>query len=231
MRWTVRVDRPTVPRSERNWPMWATRRRNEPTTTRKARVHFLAAWVLCSSSFAPRVIAQQQPFVELVKLAAGITDADDKLGDALALDGDRLLLGLAADKDDPRQTGSAYIVERDASGAWVVAAKLNLAGGSVGAGFGHSVALQGDRALIGAHSDDSPAQSAGSAAVFDRQPDGQWLQVASLKAADSEPGDHLGYSVALSGNAALVGAPNVGTNSPFAPSIGAAYVFERQPDG
>jgi len=68
----------------------------------------------------------------------------------------------------------------------------------------------------------------GAAYVFVRGPSpASWSQVAILSAADGAQGDEFGYSVALSGNTAVIGAPfddDNGTDS------GSAYVFAVGPD-
>ena len=52
-----------------------------------------------------------------------------------------------------------------------------------------------------------------------------WSQQAELIASDSAPGDHFGYSVAVSGDTVVVGAPGhtVGANA----GQGVAYIFAR----
>jgi hypothetical protein len=56
-----------------------------------------------------------------------------------------------------------------------------------------------------------------------------WSQLAELTASDGGPDDELGWSVAVSGNTVVVGAPfaNVGSNQ----SQGAAYVFVKPKSG
>lgn len=104
--------------------------------------------------------------------------------------------------------------------------------GSVGAGdgdsadqFGRAVALDGDTALVGASRDGDPnGEGAGSAYVFARS-DGTWSQMAKLVADDGDGGDAFGYSVALSGDTAVVGAPR--DEDPNGGKAGSAYVFSR----
>lgn len=85
--------------------------------------------------------------------------------------------------------------------------------------FGFSVAIDGDTAVVGARGE----VNQGSAYVFVR--DGaSWTQQAKLMIGDSTPGDNFGYSVAVSGDTALVGA-FLGKNN--GKMTGAAYVFTR----
>jgi hypothetical protein len=95
---------------------------------------------------------------------------------------------------------------------------LKAGDGAAGDQFGFSVALGGDIALVGAPDWNS---GVGTAYVFERQGE-TWRQWAELSASDGAAGDQFGFSVALDGNIALIGAPGKDTG------IGAAYVFERR---
>jgi len=104
--------------------------------------------------------------------------------------------------------------------------KLVASDGYEAQNFGYSVALLGDRALIGAR--DSAEVGNGSAYVFERQGDDSWLEVAKLIASDGAVGDYFGGAVSLSEDRAIVGAwkdDDLGDRS------GSAYIFERQGDG
>lgn len=93
--------------------------------------------------------------------------------------------------------------------------------GGPGDQFGYSVALSGDTALVGAAADDG---SQGSAYVFLRSA-GTWSFAARLTASDGVSGNMFGFSVALSGDTALVSAPFHNDMK------GAAYVFVKPGDG
>ncbi len=102
--------------------------------------------------------------------------------------------------------------------------KLTAADGAANDYLGYSVALDGDTALVGAPYDDAPGAEQGSAYVFVRN-GVTWTQQAKLTAQDGSSNDYFGYSVALKGNLALVGAivgPGISD-----PNQGAVYVFER----
>ena len=83
--------------------------------------------------------------------------------------------------------------------------------------FGWSVALDGSTAVVGAPGKDSKA---GAAYVFVRSR-GKWTQQAKLTASDAAAGGQFGWSVALDGSTAVVGAPGKDSKA------GAAYVFVR----
>ena len=89
--------------------------------------------------------------------------------------------------------------------------------------FGASVSISGDTALVSAHRDADKGSSSGSAYIFVRSV-GEWVQQAKLIASDGSFSDIFGYSVSLSGNTALVGAPQ---DNDDGPDSGSAYVFVR----
>ncbi|NNE34075.1 MAG: hypothetical protein HKN13_02490, partial [Rhodothermales bacterium] len=91
--------------------------------------------------------------------------------------------------------------------------------------FGRSVAIDGDTALIGAsREDDSGTYNNGAAYVFTRS-GGSWSEQAKLLASDKASGDYFGYSVAIDGDTALIGAS--GEDDSGTSQNGAAYVFTR----
>ncbi|MCH8165013.1 MAG: FG-GAP repeat protein, partial [Planctomycetes bacterium] len=87
--------------------------------------------------------------------------------------------------------------------------------------FGFSVAISGATAIVGAfQDDDNGAANSGSAYLFDTT---TGRQIAKLLADDGAAQDLFGYSVAISGETAIVGAyfdDDNGSNS------GSAYLFD-----
>ncbi|HNE30118.1 MAG TPA: T9SS type A sorting domain-containing protein, partial [Saprospiraceae bacterium] len=75
--------------------------------------------------------------------------------------------------------------------------------------FGHSVAISGNNAVVGAAGDDDKGAEAGAAYRFSRNQGGadNWGQVAKLLGTQTQAGDEFGHSVAASGQYAVVGAP------------------------
>jgi len=117
--------------------------------------------------------------------------------------------------------GAAYVFVQGGS-TWSQQAELTAPDGAAGDDFGSSVAINGTTAVVGARSHNSQQ---GAAYVF-VQTDGTWTPEAELTASDGEPCDFLGWSVALSGGTAVVGAP--GEPSPAGGCFktpGAAYIF------
>ncbi|MEZ4699149.1 MAG: T9SS type A sorting domain-containing protein [Rhodothermales bacterium] len=171
-------------------------------------------------------------WVQTATLSASDGGQLDLFGAGVSLDGDRALVGAIFDVVNGYQSGSAYLLEQQADGSWLEAAKLAPVDGSIVQSFGSSVALDGDRALIAAdftNLDNGALERAGAAYVFERQDDGSWIQTAMLTADEPEAWDFFGRSVALEGNRALIGV--VGDSNAIGVEQGSAYVFERQATG
>ena len=90
-------------------------------------------------------------------------------------------------------------------------------------GFGTAVSVSGDVALVGAPFDDVVAGDSGSAYLFERTALG-WNPSARLTPNDGAADDWFGWSVAVEGGTAEIGAP--GDGDPGA-SSGSVYVFQR----
>ncbi|MFN8766708.1 MAG: fibronectin type III domain-containing protein [Lysobacteraceae bacterium] len=160
-------------------------------------------------------------WVQRAKLVASDGAWDDQFGGSLALDDDTAVVG--ASSDNVTQ-GSAYVFTRGVA-EWTQQAKLVAADGRPGSRFGTSVALDGNTVVVGAPFQDVGSNfERGAAYVFVRN-GLTWTSQIKLTAADGEAEDEFGWSVAVSGNTALVGArsDNVGDNS----NQGSAYVFSR----
>jgi len=159
------------------------------------------------------------------KLTATDGAAGDLFGVRVALAGDTALIGARLDDDDVNgvDSGSAYVFTRSGDG-WSQQAKLTAADGAAGDWFGYSVALADDTALIGAGNHDGVnGVDSGSAYVFTRSGT-TWSQKTKLTAADGKAGDQFGGKVAISGDAAVVGARLV-DNVIKGVDSGAVYVF------
>ncbi|MFN2591089.1 MAG: hypothetical protein ABR518_10025, partial [Actinomycetota bacterium] len=108
---------------------------------------------------------------------------------------------------------------------WTEQAKLTAPDPGSFDGFGLSVALDGDTAMIGAPAVDTPAGAdAGSAYAFVRSGT-TWTVQAHLVVSGGAAGDGSGTSVAVRGNTAMIGAPAV--DIPAGADAGSAYVFIR----
>ena len=169
------------------------------------------------------------------KLTAGGAGRDDDFfGMAVAADGDTALVGAlqAYDADFNNRPGAAYVFTwNSVSEVWTKNATLNASDGDNGDGFGRSVALDGDTAVVGAYQNDEgkPGEiqvtNTGSAYIFTKDSQGMWKQTAQLTASDAADGDQFGYSVAVDGDTIVVGA-HLDDDGDGAES-GSVYVFTK----
>ncbi len=118
--------------------------------------------------------------------------------------------------------GSAYIFRFDGV-KWIEEQKLTSLDGAIGDGFGYSVGLDGDLALIGAPNDDDNGDLSGSAYVF-RYDGSRWLEEQKLTASDAAMDDIFGRSASVSGNVVAVGAPRY-VDGNLSDDSGGVYVF------
>ncbi len=157
-------------------------------------------------------------WVQQTELAASDGVAGDYFGSSVAISGNTALIG-AATKTIGSNTlqGAAYVFVHSGS-SWGPQLELTASDGATGDSFGRSVAISGNTAVIGASGKNS---NRGAAYVFAYG--GSWSQQAELTASDGASNDRFGFSVATSGNTALVGASTktIGSNT----QQGAAYVF------
>ncbi len=134
-------------------------------------------------------------------------------GDSVAISGSTAVVGASA---SDLNTGSAYVFV-NSGGIWTQQAELSASDAAQGDNFGFSVAISGSTVIVGAYSKNS---FKGAAYVFVRS-GGIWTQRAEFTASDGEAYNNFGWSVAVSGSTAVVGAPGRISGT------GAAYVFVR----
>ena len=154
---------------------------------------------------------------EQQQLIASDTQENDAFGSAVVLSGDTALVGAPAeDNAGGANAGSAYVFVRTGT-TWSEQVKLTASNAEAGDSFGHSVAIAGDTAVIGA----PLAGTGGSAYVFERL--GTWGEQTELAGHDTELFDGFGEAVAVSDDTVVVGAPN--GISGDSEAAGAAYAF------
>ncbi len=129
-----------------------------------------------------------------------------RFGTAIATDGERVIVGMPEAEPCVGQGGGAFIYKWQ-SGAWLREANLSLANLTADARFGAAVAIDGNRAIVGAPDDGNAAQ--GSVHVF-LLVDGDWLHEQSITLDQPRPGDAFGAAVALRAGSAIAGAPGGG---------------------
>ncbi len=149
--------------------------------------------------------------------------AVDFVGLSVAIGGDTIVAGAPAhDVGGDVDQGAAYVFVRDGA-TWSQQDSLTAALGDAFDELGSSVAIDGDRIVVGAYADTVAGHAyQGSVYVYER--DGAaWTERARLIAGDGATDDVFGSSVAVSGDTIAVGAygHDVGGNT----VQGAVYVF------
>lgn len=131
-------------------------------------------------------------------------------GQSVSLSGDWAIVG--SDK-------AAHMFQRTGS-TWTEKAKLTA---DEATDFGRSVSINGNYAVVGATNINQSPQI-GAAYVFHLSGD-TWQQQAVLIASDGTTYDYFGWSVSISGDYIIVGAPGANASGMIEP--GAAYIFWR----
>ncbi|MFI5300745.1 MAG: hypothetical protein ACHREM_21900, partial [Polyangiales bacterium] len=131
-------------------------------------------------------------------------------GFSVAIQGDTAMVG---EPEDATSNGLAFVFTRSGT-VWSKSATLRPTAQKF---LGASVALDGDTAIVGSPYDSGKQ---GSAYVFARSGT-TWTQQGQLLAPDLVAGDQAGWSVAIRGDNAVIGAPFRQSNT------GAAYSFQR----
>ncbi len=140
-------------------------------------------------------------------LVAPDPTADAGFGRAVALDGDRLVIGAPGAETFQ---GAVYVAQADPAGAWSVRLRLIAPVPAAQQFYGSAVALAGDRMVVGALNDPRSGGHAGRAFVLDWTEAGGWAAVADLAPTKDPAGDNFGSAVALAGPDVWIGAPNAG---------------------
>ena len=154
---------------------------------------------------------------ELGTLSANDGVAGDRFGVSVAISGALVLVGADGDTEHGSFSGSAYVFDANTG---VQLHKLVPADGAADDYFGFAVALSGTTAVVGAFGDDDQGSFAGAVYLFDAS---TGAELAKLYASDAAIDDYFGYSVAVSGTTALVGAFGNDDNGSLS---GAAYLID-----
>jgi hypothetical protein len=146
-----------------------------------------------------------------------------QFGSSLALGGHIAVIGSPSEDESGRDSqGAAYVLERSGT-VWSQQARLTAANPRASEYFGWAVAIDGESALIGATAAQfSWDNTQGAAYVFSRTA-GTWSQQSKLTASNPSPIDSFGWSVAIDGGTALIGARY--DDGPGGQYQGSAYIF------
>ena len=164
---------------------------------------------------------QNGNWLESMKLVPSDGASRMLFGSSVSLANNRALIGAHLDNEGGIYAGAAYVYESPNGAVWNETAKLTSLNPSETDQLGVSVSLSGNRALLGAYTNESGTAS-GSAYVFENDGN-QWQQTAHIVPDGLNEMDFFGQSVSLAGNRALIGAQHDQDNG-F--NSGAAFYYE-----
>ncbi len=155
-------------------------------------------------------------WTEQAKLTADDASPYAYFGYSVSISADYVVIGAYGDNN----VGAAYVFKREGD-AWIEEAKLTAGDAAPEDYFGYCVSIDGQSIIIGAYGKDDAGEKSGAAYIFSF--DGiVWNEETKLTADDAAAYDYFGFSVAISGNHAIIGAygdDDEGIDS------GSAYIF------
>ncbi|HPI96081.1 MAG TPA: FG-GAP repeat protein [Gammaproteobacteria bacterium] len=161
---------------------------------------------------------------------------EDAFGVSLDISGNRAVVGAFRDDDKGNNAGAAYVYEYKNIGntsEWTLVKKLLATNGATEDEFGRSVAIDGDRIVIGAFKDDYiifnggipvPVSNAGSVYVFEY--DGfKWVETQNIRSGEGllAQNDLFGFAVDIHGDRIAIGAYSDDENGI---NSGAVYIYQ-----
>jgi hypothetical protein len=156
-------------------------------------------------------------------LTASDGAAGDEFGYSVAISNDYAIVGAPYDDNNGTSSGSVYILKQDGV-PWAETQMLTASDSAASDHFGNSVAISDDYAIVGAPDDDNNGTNSGCMYILKRN-GLLWAETQMLTASDNAAGDEFGYSVSISGEYAVVGAPNDDNNGSYSGSV---YIYKRE---
>ena len=168
-------------------------------------------------------LSSATPMVPVATLHNPSSTAGDNFAKSVAISGTRVVVGVPLDDTGASASGSVYVYDLSSSTPAVPVATLNNPDPAAGDYFGNAVAISGSQVVVGAYFDDTGANAAGSAYVYDLSSSSPTVPVTALNNPNPTENDFFGYSVSISGTVVVVGAFYSDTG---ATSAGSAYVYD-----
>ncbi len=152
------------------------------------------------------------------------SDAPSKnfFGQNAAIHGDFAAVTAGGDIYNNLAGNAVFIFERDGSGNWNEVQKITPPTGSTEDGFGVSLAISGNRLIIGASGVENAGVTTGTVYVYERTAPGVWSPTATLFASDGAQFDSFGFEADIHNNKIIVGSRN---DDDDGEDSGSAYLF------
>lgn len=167
-------------------------------------------------------LASQTPTTPILTLTNPHPGSFELFGNAVAISGDRTVIGAVFDGTGAYRAGSAFVYNLD--GITQAIPSLIITNPTPGdhEHFGSSVAVHGTRVVIGAPYDDVDESNAGAVYVFDTTSTTPAKPIVRLKSPAPTINEQFGSSVAISGDYIVIGAR---CNDLLGTDSGTAYVY------
>ncbi len=178
-----------------------------------------------NANVAPNAVYVFEPdssgvWAQTARLSTGTDDIEGRFAADVAIDNERIAVSTAGDLTGGTVSGAVYIFERNASDRWKRTARLSAAKDVRGYVIGGTLAMDGDRVLIGAST--ALRKQRGAAYLFDFDPaTNEWEWTGRITGLDD-----FFIAASLEGDRALIGERKAGRKAE-----GTATVFERSPEG
>ena len=158
-------------------------------------------------------IGEDQTWNHGAQILPADSELIERFGTSVAIEDNNAIVG---------SIGQAFVFNRTGNNEWELQAALSIDDGTAPDDFGLAVAIDGEHALVGAPAIGSNDSKTGTAYLFQKSEDGDWVQVKQFIPFNSSADDQFGASVALDGDYAVIGAPESGVDNG-----GAVFVYYR----
>ncbi|WP_178989585.1 T9SS type A sorting domain-containing protein [Winogradskyella schleiferi] len=140
---------------------------------------------------------------ETQKIVASDRSQGVFFGWSIGVNGNQVVVG---SNQDNEFRGAAYTFERNANGIWNQTQKLIASNAFPGDRFGQDVDIDGNRIVVGSHLKHIGSQGDDGAAYIFEDKAGVWTETAFIYDAFYKSSEYFGFTVAISGDFAFVGA-------------------------
>ena len=164
---------------------------------------------------------------QVKKITASDTADLDLFGTSVAISADTAVVGAIGVDGPGTNQGAVYVFYRNQGGInnWGQLTKLTGSKATDVDDYGSSVAISGDKIVVGADSENGDGNQSGAAYVYQRNFGGlnHWGELVRLSASDAASQDHFGWSVDISAGTVISGASR---EDGLGSDRGAAYVYD-----
>ena len=168
-------------------------------------------------------LASGTPAVPLHTLLNPAPALDDNFGSSVTMAGSRVVIGIAKDDQGGEDSGVACVYNLTSGTPTTPVLTMGNPGAPGSDEFGHAVSLFGNRLLVAAPDDDNGiALDVGTAYLFDLSTGTPSTPLLTLSNASPSSHEEFGYSVAISGNIAVVGSQK---DDKIASNAGSVSIF------